>query len=104
MKNLFENIPKDLPEELIDEIISGDNFRFKRIVSSGHSSPEGFWYDQSENELVILISGSAGIEFIDNNVIDLKPGNYLIIPAHLKHRITYTSLSRETVWLALFYK
>jgi cupin 2 domain-containing protein len=76
----------------------------ERIVSQGHCSPEGFWYDQDENEWVIVLSGIAAIEFEGvAEIIQLLPGSYLNIPAHKKHRVTQTSSDEKTVWLAIYY-
>ena len=43
--NLFSNIPEHLPEELTTVFQKGRGIRIERIVSQGHSSPAGFWYD-----------------------------------------------------------
>ncbi len=57
--NLFANLPKDLPEEIFETILESDQLRIERIVSLGQSSPEGLWYDQDQNEWVILLKGAA---------------------------------------------
>lgn len=102
-KNIFGNVPVNLKQELFEEILSGNNFKIDRIVSVGHSSPNGFWYDQDKNEFVIVISGSARLSFNDGQIIDLKPGDYLTIPAHKKHRVDWTDPNQKTYWLALRY-
>jgi len=103
VKNFFEEIPSSLPREFIEEIYSSQNFRMERIISEGHSSPEGFWYDQNKNEFVILLRGSAILAFEDEPSIHLKPGDYLVIPAHKKHRVEQTDLSQKTFWLTLYF-
>ena len=103
IQNIFENIPAELKEEFFEEIISNNNFKLERIVSEGHSSPDEFWYDQDKNEFVILLTGSATIEFENELSIDLKPGDYIIIPEHKKHRISKTDAHEKTFWLALHY-
>ncbi|MBU2490746.1 MAG: phosphoribosylaminoimidazole carboxylase [Proteobacteria bacterium] len=103
--NLFRNIPADLPEELFQTLARGRDVRIERIVSRGHSSPEGFWYDQDENEWVILLAGSAGIRFeVEEEAIPLFPGDWLDIPARARHRLEWTDESKETVWLAVYYQ
>jgi cupin 2 domain-containing protein len=105
MKNLFADVPESLKDELIETILQASNFRIERIVSQGHCSPEGFWYDQSENEWVILLKGSAGIRFEEKEeLIVLHPGDHIQIPRHLKHRVEWTDNAHETVWLAVHYK
>jgi cupin 2 domain-containing protein len=76
--------------------------RIEQIVSRGHSSPEGFWYDQSEDEWVMVLKGSAKLSF-DNGSIDLNPGDHINIRAHQKHRVDWTNPAENTIWLAVFY-
>ena len=104
--NLFENIPDNLPEELVDVLTSkgGDGIRIERIVSRGHSSPSGYWYDQDRNEFVVLLKGSAGLRFEGcEDTVVLKPGDWINIPAHGKHRVEWTDPNQDTVWLAVHY-
>ncbi len=102
--NLFADIPENAKEEIIEILESGKNFRIERIISYGQSSPEGFWYDQNESEWVIVLAGSAIIEFQNNELIKMLLGDYLFIPAHKKHRIQSTSMNEKTIWLAFFIK
>jgi cupin 2 domain-containing protein len=102
-KNLFDNLPKAQKDELFEEILSTENIRVERIISDGQKSPAGFWYDQEENEFVVLMQGSAVIEFEDGETVNLKAGDYLYLPAKMKHRINYTDEKIKTVWLALFF-
>lgn len=104
MKNLFADIPEDLKDELIETILQTSGLRVERIVSRGHCSPAGFWYDQADNEWVILLKGSAGLRFDgQEDAIVLNPGDYLHIAKRLKHRIEWTDPERETIWLAVHY-
>jgi cupin 2 domain-containing protein len=104
IKNIFEAIPENLDAELFETIISGTGFRLERIVSADHSSPPGFWYDQELNELVLLLSGSAVLSFEGNNEsLILNKGDYIVIPAHSKHRVERTDPDQKTFWLALHY-
>lgn len=100
--NLFENIPEVLPEELVEVLAESSNVRIERIVSEDHASPDGFWYDQEQNEWVMLISGSAVLVF-DDRKQELSPGDYVLIPAHQKHRVASTATSEKTIWLAIFF-
>ena len=104
MGSLLEGIPKDLAEELLDTICSTDVVRIERIVSMGHASPEGFWYDQGKNEFVLVVKGSAGLKFENkDNIVFLKTGDYINIGAHVKHRVEWTDSTCETIWLAVHY-
>ena len=100
--NLFAELPSMLPEELIEKLIDTPNVRIERIVSTGHASPPGFWYDQSENEWVVVLRGEAILEFVEETRM-MRPGDYVFIPAHCKHRIIGTSVDEPTVWLAVFF-
>jgi len=104
-KNLFTDIPKILHEELFETLLQSSGFRIERIVSCGHCSPEGFWYDQDDNEWVILLKGRAILSFEGNNeTIHLKPGDYLHIEKHVRHRLEWTDPKQESVWLAVHYE
>ena len=61
--NIFSDIPKDLDQEAFEEIINSGNFRIERIMSRGHSTPPGQWYDQDQDEWVIVLAGSAALLF-----------------------------------------
>lgn len=100
--NLFENIPESLPKELVEVLAEGTNTRVERIVSDGHASPADFWYDQDQHEWVLLIAGSATLEFEDRT-LDLNPGDHVLIPAHKKHRVAATAAGQKTIWLAVFF-
>lgn len=102
ISNLLAEIPESLEEELFQEILTRSNIKIERIVSRGHHSPEGFWYDQKWEEWVLLIKGKAGIEFRENRaMVELEPGDHLLIPAGRLHRVAWTSPEEETIWLAV---
>ena len=104
-QNIFQEIPTPLPEELVETLLKREKFRVQRIVSHGHASPPGFWYDQEESEWVILLSGAARLTLEGSpEPIQLGPGGCLNIPAHLRHRLEWTDPDQDTVWLAVFYK
>ncbi len=105
VKNIFDDIPSELDEELFTTIHNAKKIRIERIVSQGQCSPQGFWYDQNENEWLIVLEGKASIEFqSDHEPAELQPGSYLNIPAHVKHRLARTSQTQQTVWLAIHYE
>jgi cupin 2 domain-containing protein len=106
MKPLSTNIFADIPEQLTDEffecIIKKDNIIVERIVSNGHVTPAGQWYDQKGDEWVILLQGQATLLFEKNQqLINLIPGDYLLIPAHTRHRVEWTLPDFNTLWLAV---
>jgi len=102
--SIFQNIPRDFPEELFETLCATDSVKIERIVSRGHASPEGFWYDQDGNEFILVVQGSAGLTIEgEEGIVVLKAGDYMNIAAHVKHRIEWTDASCETVWLAVHY-
>lgn len=104
MPNLFTHLPPDQSNEAFDILLENQNFRLERIVSHGQSTPPGQWLDQERDEWVVLLSGSAGIQFQDESETrNLKPGDYLLIPAHRRHRVDWTAPGEPTVWLALHF-
>jgi cupin 2 domain-containing protein len=102
--NLYADIPGSLPEELMADVLTGSNFRVERIVSRGHVSPPDFWYDQGEAEWVVVLQGEARLRLESSDEdIHLLPGMYVNIPAHARHRVTWTKEDTDTIWLAIFY-
>ena len=100
--NLYENIPANLPDELIQSILTRSNVKIERIVSRGHRTPEDFWYDQQWDEWVLLVKGKAGLIFEgEADAIELKPGDHLLIPARKRHRVAWTQANEDTIWLAV---
>ena len=101
--NLLAHLPGILPEELIEPLLTAQGLRIERIVSHGHASPPGFWYDQPEHEWVLLLFGAARLRFEGREPIELSPGCYVNIPAHQRHRVDWTDPDQPTVWLAIHY-
>ncbi|MCI0666812.1 MAG: cupin domain-containing protein [Methylococcaceae bacterium] len=92
--------------EAFETLLQNDCFRLERIVSqSHHATPEGEWFDQPADEWVILLRGSAGLTMEgEAGPIILNPGDHLLIPAHKKHRVEWTSPAEKTVWLAVHFR
>jgi len=103
MPNLLSSLPAKLPDELTETLVEAKHIRIERIVSQGHASSYGFWYDQSENEFVLLVQGAARLRFEDS-VVEMMPGDWLNIPAHQRHRVEWAAPDEKTVWLAVFYE
>ena len=103
MNNIFEAIPADLANEKFDTLVDNDTVRIERIVSRGHTSPRSGWYDQPQNEWVMVLTGEAVLSFDDGSSVTLKQGDFIDIPAHRKHRVEWTAPGVETIWLAVHY-
>ncbi len=103
--NLYDDLPPKMPREAFAELLHRPGLRLERIVSHGHATPAGEWYDQAEEEWVLLLAGSAGLHIEgEAEPIRLKPGDYLTIPAHCRHRVEWTDPTTATIWLALHYR
>ncbi len=98
--NLFDLPRLPVSEELVTELAKSSHTRIERIVSTGQVSD---WYDQSETEFVVLLEGNAVIEYDDGKPpVSLTKGDTLLIPAHERHRVGYTSIEPPCVWLCVF--
>ena len=103
--NLFAALPQRLDAEQIVALVTNDNVRIERIVSTGQASPPGFWFDQDWAEWVLLLAGSAGLLFEgEAKPRVLRPGDHLLIPAHRRHRVAFTDAAQATVWLAVHFR
>jgi cupin 2 domain-containing protein len=98
--SLFDSLPDASPEEAFTILLDNPAVRIERIVSNGHASPEGFWYDQPHGEWVLLVRGGATmrLESPDERIV-LKPGDYVWLPPGRRHRVDATDPA--TMWLAV---
>jgi len=103
ISNVFSGVPDLFLEELFQSLVKTPHVRVERIISRGHTTPPGEWYDQEQNEWVLLIKGAAKVRF-ENDLIEMKPGDFIDIPAHQRHRVEWTTPDEATIWLAVFYE
>ncbi len=99
--NLLQNLPENIQEEVFETLIKTKDITLERIISKGHVTPEGEWYDQEQDEWVTILSGWARLSFAGGEEVLLKKGEHLHIPAHQRHRVAETA--GETIWLALHF-
>jgi len=99
--NLFGALAADRCDEEIATLFERPDIKIERIVSTGQASPPGFWYDQDWTEFVLLVSGSAELLLEGEDAPRLlRPGDYVILPPHRRHRVEWTDAAMPTVWLA----
>lgn len=103
-QNIYGKIPAEFKNEITEIILNSKQIRIEKIISKGHYSPDKFWYDQQENEWVLVLKGESRLIFDDDKIVELTTGDYINIPAHKKHRVDWTTPETETIWLAVFYK
>lgn len=104
--SILNDIDLNSKEEIFSDLLKNKNVRIERIVSTGQTSPKDFWYDQDENEFVLLLEGEAVLEFKEEDKVKevkLNKNDYIDIKAHVKHRVKYTDTNNPTIWLAVFY-
>jgi cupin 2 domain-containing protein len=103
--NLLDGLPaRALAEEQVMALLERPGLRIERIVSTGQATPQGEWYDQEADEWVLLVAGAARLR-IDGEPDDreLAPGDFILLPAHCRHRVTWTDEMAPTVWLAIHF-
>lgn len=98
--NLFAQLPPPGHDEAFEPLLERPGLRLERIVSHGHATPPGEWYDQEQDEWVMVLAGTARLR-IEDQVHDLGPGDSVLLPAHCRHRVERTDPDQPTVWLAL---
>jgi cupin 2 domain-containing protein len=100
--NLFTSLDRAADEEQVLLLLATPDTRIERIVSTGQASPPGFWFDQDWDEFVLLVSGAAELRVEgETTARSLRVGDHLRIPAHVRHRVEWTSASEPTIWLAV---
>lgn len=101
---LLADLPTELPAERFDTLLETPAFRLERILSLGHATPAGEWYDQDRDEWVLLLQGQARLAIEGRaEPVPLHPGDSLLLPAHCRHRVEWTTPEQVTVWLALHF-
>ncbi|MCA9237859.1 MAG: cupin domain-containing protein [Planctomycetales bacterium] len=103
MDNLY-SVLAWFDDEHADVLVKTDSVRIERIVSHGHASPQGFWYDQHQHEWVAVLQGKARLQFEgDEEPVEMQAGDSINIPARKRHRVAWTTPDEPTIWLAVFY-
>lgn len=100
--NVFAREAEAASGEVFDTLFKAEAVRIERIVSHSAASPEGFWYDQDEDEWVLVLRGEATLQFHPDTMVHLKTGDHVVIPKRCRHRVERTSA--ETIWLAVHVK
>ena len=102
--NLVQPLPAPAEEEFFETLVETPQMRIERIVSHGHASADGFWYDQSQHEWVLLVAGAAELELEGQGRVPMAPGDWINLPAKVRHRVVSTNSNEATVWLAVHYQ
>ncbi len=103
IKNIFNHLSQNPSREVFDSLIQTESLLIERIISHGQTTSEGEWYDQDRDEWVVVLQGTGKISFADGEILTLKPGDSVNIPAQCRHRVTWTDPQQPTLWLAVHY-
>jgi cupin 2 domain-containing protein len=103
--NLRSGLPaRPLPDEVVNLLVERLGLRIERIVSAGQATPEGQWYDQDRDEFVLVVDGAARLSIEgETEERELGEGDWILLPAHCRHRVTWTRAEPPTVWLAVLF-
>jgi cupin 2 domain-containing protein len=103
--NLSGGLPsRPLAGEFTETLYRRQGLRIERIVSTGQATPEGQWYDQDDDEWVLLVAGAARLLIAgEARERELTAGDWLLLPAHCRHRVTWTSSDPPAIWLAIHF-
>jgi cupin 2 domain-containing protein len=101
--NLFDDLPTELPKEVVQTLIRANDVKIERIISHGHASAHDFWYDQPQHEWVIVLQGAARLQF-EHGLVEMRVGDFINIPAFQKHRVDWTTPTEPTIWLGVRYQ
>jgi cupin 2 domain-containing protein len=95
---------RPLQDEVADILVERRGLRIERIVSTGQATPDGQWYDQKTDEFVLVVAGAARLRIAgEDRDRALAQGDWLLFPAHCRHRVTWTQDDPPTIWLAVHF-
>ena len=120
--NIYDKIPESITEEIIEIMYQNPHCKVERIISNGQITTENEWYDQDQEEWIILVQGEATIlieklqeessdkcNILNCNIkeescdkVHMVKGDTLLIKSHQKHRVIYTSQNPLCIWLCVF--
>ena len=99
--NLYAGLPSTPQDAEVTEssALPGAPVRCARIISTGQSTE---WMTQDDTEWCMVTAGTAALRIQDEPADRaLKPGDWVVIPAGVTHRVVSTSTTEPTVWLVL---
>ncbi len=105
INNIFSFNNNDITQEneFFETLLNEKSFKIERIISNGQQTPDNMWLEEDSNEFVLLLEGNSKLKFFgDNNLYDLKKGDWLIIPKNTKHKVEFTD--KLTFWLTVHYE
>ena len=102
MKSMLTDLPADKAQEHFEDLLTRPGVKLERIVTYGQATPAGEWYDQAWDEWVMVVQGEAKLLLEQGEqLLHMKPGDHVMLPAHCRHRVEWTPDDQTTIWLAL---
>lgn len=102
--NLLAKLSPPFSAEVFETLLDAHGIRLERIISTGQTTPAGEWLIQDWDEWVVLLAGEARLLIEGEPAArELKPDDWITIPAGVRHCVEWTSHDPPTVWLALHY-
>lgn len=101
VRNLLHDLPPAGADESFEPLHERPGLRIERIVSRGHVTPPDQWYDQEQDEWVLLLGGAARLDIEGQDAVALRPGDSVFLAAHQRHRVAWTAPDEPTIWLAV---
>lgn len=101
VRNLLRDLPPAGADESFEALHERAGLRIERIVSRGHVTPSDQWYDQGQDEWVMVLSGAARLEIEGRDEVAMGPGDAVFLAAHQRHRVAWTAPEEPTIWLAV---
>ena len=100
--NIAGAIPSGAASEHFETLAKSPTVQIERIISAGHTTPEGEWFDQTRDEWVMIAHGAARMAVEgESGELELNVGDWVLIPAGCRHRVTWTTPDTQTIWLAV---
>lgn len=101
---IFSRLSLPSTSEVFEPLVEAADLRLERIISTGQHTPADVWLVQDWDEWVLLLTGAAKL-LIEGEAAprDLQPGDWIVIPAGVRHRVEWTCADPPTLWLALHY-
>jgi len=96
MINLYDYQQPPSGDETFTELFKNEKVVISSIASN--TLEEGGWYEQEEDEWLVLLEGEALLS-VDDETLSLKRGDTLFIPAFQLHRVIKTS--SDALWLTV---
>jgi cupin 2 domain-containing protein len=74
---------------------------FQRVFEKGCPSSSLPPRDSKNDEWVVLLQGRATLTYDPGATVTMGPGDYRLMPAHVRHRVDFTTSDPPCIWLAI---